>query len=111
MKERLNQFRQEVKNNICKLLVQLYVNEYHEMPNWEEEEEIVLNEKQVGYAKVYINCDNWGLEEECIFEYRVTLDNNLFFKYGSYDCPNELEWKEFSTDDLVNIYEVINNKI
>lgn len=107
MKERLNQFRQEIKNNICKLLVQLYVSKYHEMPNWEEEE-IVLNTNDVGCAKIYLYFDNYGIEEDSILEYRVTLDNNLFFVYG--DNQEEIVWNEISTDDLVNIYEVINNK-
>lgn len=109
MKEKLNQFRQEIKNNICKLLVQLYVNKYHEMPNWEEEEEIVLNTKDAGCAKIYLYFDNYGIEEDSILEYKVTLDNNLFFVSGN-NC-DEIEWSELSTDDLVNIYEVINNKI
>lgn len=109
MKERLNQFRQEVKNNICKLLVQLYVNKYHEMPNWEEEEEIVLNTNDTGCAKIYLYFDNYGIEEDSVLEYKVTLDNNLFFVSGN-NC-DEIEWSELSTDDLVNIYEVINKKI
>jgi hypothetical protein len=109
MRERLNQFRQEIKNNICNLLVQLYVSKYHEMPNWEEEEEIVLNTNDVGCAKIYLYFDNYGIEEDSVLEYRVTLDNNLFFVSGN-NC-DEIEWSELSTDDLVNIYEVINNKI
>ena len=109
MRERLNQFRQEIKNNICKLLVQLYVNKYHEMPNWEEEEEIALEAKDAGRSIIHIYCDNYGIEEDSILEYRVTLDNNLFFVYGDY--KEEIVWNEISTDDLINIYEVINNKI
>lgn len=109
MKERLNQFRQELKNNICKLLVQSYINKYHEMPNWEEEEEIVVDAKDAGHSIINICCDNYGIEQDSILEYRVTLDNNLFFVYG--DCQEEIVWNEISTDDLVNIYEVINNKI
>lgn len=109
MREKLNQFRQEIKNNICKLLVQLYVNKYHEMPNWEEEEEIVLNTNDAGCSKIYLYFDNYGIEEDSVLEYKVTLDNNLFFVSGN-NC-DEIEWSELSTDDLVNIYEVINNKI
>ena len=110
MKKQLNDFRQKVKNNICTLLVKLYVEEHHEMPNWEEEEEIVLDEKQAGYSSAYINSEGWGLEENSINKYKVTLDNNLFFVYGAYDYPQEICWDEISTDDLVNIYETINKQ-
>lgn len=106
MREKLNQFRQEVKNNICNLLVQLYINKYHEMPNWEEEEEIVLESKDAGCPLIHIYCDNYGIEEDSIIEYRVTLDNNLFFVCN--ENQEEFVWNEFLTDDLVNIYEVIN---
>jgi hypothetical protein len=108
MKKQLNEFREKVKNEICRLLVQLYVNKYHEMPNWEEEAEIVVEAKDAGRSVIHIYCDNYGIEEDSILEYRVTLDNNLFFVYG--DCQEEIVWNEISTDDLINIYEVINNK-
>lgn len=112
IKTKLNDFRHNVKEEICRLLKDLYLelNDVH--PNFEEDEEYVLDRDEFAEDEFFVNvvisnnCDGHSYSElqevhRCI----VTLDDNLFFICGEYE--NETAWDEFSTDELVEIYEFI----
>ena len=112
IKTKLNDFRYNVKEEICLLLKDFYLELHINHPNFEEGEEYVLERYNFAEDKLFVNVAVWNTYDEysynelqevhrCI----VTLDNNLFFICGEYE--NETEWNEFSTDELVEIYEFI----
>lgn len=107
-KEQLKNFRFNIKEQIAHVIVDLYKrNNNGILPDWEEGEEIVVTEDEVGTLRtdvvVFDSHDNYReIEQQPIIKYIVTLDYNVFFVCGE-DCENELEWSEISTDDLVGI--------
>lgn len=111
-KKELDDFRCKVKEEICRLLKEVYLELNDDHPNFENGEEYVLEEYDVADDNLFINVVVWDTYDEYSYnelqevqKYIVTLDNNLFFISG--DCENETEWSEISTDELVAIYEFI----
>lgn len=110
---KLVDFRTEVKNEIASLITNIFIKQYGELPNWEEEQEIVVTDDKLPTFRVMVNVgdnyssDNYIVEKWVINEYRVTLDNNLFFRCG--DNNDEFNYDEISTDELVEIYNLIKN--
>ena len=51
--------------------------------------------------------DNYTVEKWAINEYRVSLDENLFFRCG--DNDDEFHFSEITTEELVEIYNIIKN--
>ncbi len=111
-KKKLNDFRHDVKEEICRLLKDFYLEQNIDHPNFEEGEEYVLERDEFAEDDFFVNvvirntCDGQSYGElqevhRCI----VTLDNNLFFDCGDFEV--ETAWDEFSTDELVEIYEFI----
>lgn len=107
-KEELKNFRFNIKERIANTLVDLYKsNNNGLLPNWENEEEVVVTEDEVGTLKIDVcvmdSHDYYReVEEQVIVKYIVTLDYNLFFVCGENE-ENEIEWQDISTDDLVGI--------
>ena len=107
-KEELKNFRFNIKERIANTLVDLYKSNNNDLlPNWENEEEVVVTEDEVGTLKIDVcvmdSHDYYReVEEQVIVKYIVTLDYNLFFVCGENE-ENEIEWQEISTDDLVGI--------
>ena len=84
------------------------------LPNWEDEEDLVVMDYEVSRHKISIGVevdntydDTICIEKLTIDRYIVTLDYNLFFDFGD----EEMEWSEISTDELVGILDIINSKL
>lgn len=116
IKTTLNDFRCKVKEEICRLLKDFYLEMNDDHPNFEEGEEYVLERYNFAEDKLFVNVTIWNTYDEysynepqevqkCI----VTLDDNLYFICG--EVENEVCWDEFSTDELVEIYEFISKNI
>lgn len=113
IKKELDDFRCKVKEEICRLLREVYLELNDDHPNFENDEEYVLENYDVADDDdLFISVVVWDTYNEYsnnelqeVQKYIVTLDNNLFFICG--DAKNEIEWSEISTDELVAIYEFI----
>ena len=108
---KLVDFRTDVKNEIASLITNIFIKQYGELPNQEEEQEIVVTDDNLPTLRVMVNVgdiyssDNFTVEKWAINEYVVTLDNNLFFRCG--DNNDEFNYDEISTDELVLLYSLI----
>ena len=107
--QQLADFKEMVKNEISSLLENIYINQYGQQPNWKEGEEIVLSDDIFPTFRVAIaigdSSDNYTVEKWAINEYRVSLDENLFFRCG--DDNDEFHFSDITTDELVDIYNLI----
>ena len=85
MRTRLNQLLSDTKNEIVRLLVEIYKhNNNGLLPNWEDDEEIEISNNDIDNLTFYIDVDyedvNCVLKEEVpITKIIITLDENLFF--------------------------------
>ena len=116
IKTQLNDFRYKVKEEICRLLKDFYLELNDNHPNFEEGEEYVLERYNFAEDELFVNVAVWNTYDEYSYNEQqevhrciVTLDNNLYFICGEYE--NETAWDEFSTDELVEIYEFIAKNI
>lgn len=111
--QQLEDFRMAVKNKISDILSNIYINKYEEEPNWSEGEEIILDDSTLPTYRISVevgdthSSDNYTLERWAINEYRVSLDENLFFRCG--DNNEEFHYDEISTDELVAICKLLKN--
>lgn len=109
--QQLTDFRTAVKNEITSLLVNIYINKYGQQPNWQEGEEIVIDDSTLPTYRISVevddtySSDNCTVEKWAVNEYRVSLDENLFFRCG--DNNDEFHYDEISTDELVEIYSLL----
>ena len=100
-------FRQNVKKQICDIATEIYKSDNDGLlPNWEDDEEIVVDGSDADNYKISVNVGNtydnsFTIERQEIEEIHVTLDSNLFFTTGEF--ANEINWSEVSTDELVDI--------
>lgn len=100
-------FREKVKKQICDIATEIYKTDNDGLlPNWENDEEIVVDGSDADNYKISVNVGNtydnsFTIERQEIKEIRVTLDSNLYFTTG--ECENEFCWNEVSTDELVDI--------
>ena len=101
-------FREKVKKQICDIATEIYKSDNDGLlPNWEDDEEIVICGSDVCNYKINVIVGNidyntFTTERQEIEEIRVTLDSNLYFTTG--ECANEINWRDVSTDELVDIY-------
>ena len=109
--QQLADFKEMVKNEITSLLENIYIKQYGQQPNWSEGEDIVLSDDIFPTFRVAIaigdSSDNYTVEKWAINEYRVSLDENLFFRCG--DNDDEFHFSEITTEELVEIYNIIKN--
>ena len=81
-------------------------------PNFEEDEEYVLDIEgftiKVEVANSYLDVEDTIMENRTITEVRVSLDGNIFLV--AYEDDTEIEWKEISTDELVGLANVLENR-
>ena len=109
--QQLADFKEMVKNEITSLLENIYIKQYGQEPNWKEGEEIVLSDDIFPTYHISVtigdanSSDNCTVEKWAINEYRVSLDENLFFRCG--DSNDEFHFNEITTDELVEIYNLI----
>lgn len=116
MRNELNKVLNQTKEHITNYLVNIYKH-YNNglLPNWEEEEEIVLTNEEIGNITIEIETDTFKndynviiveKEKQVIEKFIVTLDYNLLFICDD----NEYSWEEVSTDELIGIFEFIRKK-
>lgn len=113
-REMVNELQSQIKERICNVLVNRY-KELHDgqLPNWENDEDIVLTENEISENKVfYLNVDTYNtyddfkeVERVAINRYFVTLDYNLFFEDEN---ENEIEWTEVNIYDLADLLDGLN---
>ena len=81
-------------------------------PNFEEDEEYVLDVEgltiKVEVDNSYLDVEDTIMENRTITEVRVSLDGNVFLV--AYEDDTEIEWKDISTDELVGLANVLENK-
>ena len=81
-------------------------------PNFEEDEEYVLDIEgftiKVEVDNSYLDVEDTIMENRTITEVRVSLDGNVFLV--AYEDDTEIEWKEISTDELVGLANVLENR-
>lgn len=93
MKTRLNDFRDKVKTGITGCLIAIYLKHNNSvMPNLSKGEDFKVKGNELG-SSIHIN------------QFRVSCDFNLYFEYE--EGAMEFEWTEVSTDELVDICEVL----
>lgn len=104
---KLNQFKASVKEDIIKVIKDIYLKQNNGLhPNFEYDEEYILFLCDLK-REILINVecrntdDSTSIEKWCIYNYIVTLDDNLMFRCG--DDEDEFDWTELSTDELVGI--------
>lgn len=81
-------------------------------PNFEEDEEYVLDIEgltiKVEVDNSYLDVEDTIMENRTITEVRVSLDGNIFLV--AYEDDTEIEWKDISTDELVGLANVLENQ-
>ena len=81
-------------------------------PNFEEDEEYVLDIEgftiKVEVANSYLDVEDTIMENRTITEVHVSLDGNVFLV--GYEDDTEIEWKDISTDELVGLANVLENQ-
>lgn len=110
----VNELQSQIKEQICNVLVNRY-KELHDgqLPNWENDEDIVLTENEISEDKVfYLNVDTYNTYDDfkevdrvAINRYFVTLDYNLYFEDEN---ENEIEWTEVNIYDLADLLDGLN---
>lgn len=115
-REMVFELKAQFKEKICNILVDRY-KELHngELPNWENDEDIVLTENDIDDKDVnylYIEeCntydDYYEVSRYAINRYFVTLDYNLYFEDEN---ENEYDWSEIGIDDLAKLLDYLNEK-
>jgi hypothetical protein len=113
-REMVNELQSQIKEQICNILVNRY-KELHDgqLPNWEDDEDIVLTYNEISEDKVfYLNVDSYNtyddfkeVERITIIRYFVTLDYNLFFEDEN---ENEIEWTEVNIYNLADLLDGLN---
>ena len=113
-RNKVYELQSQFKEQICNILVDRY-KELHngQLPNWENDEDIVLTENEISEDKVfYLNIDSYNtyddfkeVERVAINRYFVTLDYNLFFEDEN---ENEIEWTEANIYDLADLLDGLN---
>lgn len=115
--KRVFELKAQIKEEICNILVDRY-KELHngELPNWEEDEDVYLEEKDIDVEDVnYLHIKEYNTYDEyCevvkmyINSYIVTLDYNLYFRVGDED--EEYDWSEIGIDDLAKLLDYLTEK-
>lgn len=116
MRTELNKVLCQTKEHITNYLVDIYKH-YNNglLPNWENEEEIIVTNDKIGDITIEIETDRFKndnnviiveKEKQIIEKFIVTLDYNLFFICDD----NEYSWEEVSADELIGIFEFIRKK-
>ena len=116
-KEIVFEVRTQIKEQICNILVDRY-KELHngELPNWENDEEIVLTEDEIDENDVnYLHIEEYNTYDEyynvvkyAINRYIVTLDYNLFFEVGDYE--EQYDWEEVYLEELAGLLDYLKEK-
>lgn len=110
----------DIINDAREKLVSFIVFEVHSIylllngqePNFEEDEEYVLDVEgltiKVEVDDSYLDAEETTMENRTITEVRVSLDGNVFLV--GYGDDTEIEWKDISTDELAGLANILENQ-
>ena len=108
----INDARKKLVDFIAFEVRNIYLLLNGQEPNFEEDEEYALNIEgltiKVEVDDSYLDVEETTMENRTITEVRVSLDGNVFLV--AYEDDTEIEWKEISTDELVGLANVLENR-
>lgn len=110
VRNKLNDFRYNVKEQICNMLTDIYKYQHNgQLPNWENDEDIVVEDNEC-HINIMVMEGNTYDEDVCpvwycIDKFIVTLDYNLILISKEDDM--EFEWTELGTDELVRVEDCV----
>lgn len=113
MREKMDDLKFEVKEEIVKTLSRMYLDKGNLLPNWSEDEEIVLDADEFKYKVLidtHFECikDGYVIEQNTIEEFRITCGGDLYLVWG--EGMNEQSWMDSSVEELVGLYEFVTNE-
>ena len=92
----INDARKKLVDFIAFEVRNIYLLLNGQEPNFEEDEEYVLD------------VEDTIMENRTITEVRVSLDGNVFLV--AYEDDTEIEWKDISTDELAGLANILENQ-
>ena len=108
----INDAREKLVNFIVFEVRNIYLLLNGQEPNFEEDEEYVLDIEgltiKVEVDNSYLDVEDTTIENRTITEVHVSLDGNVFLV--AYEDDTEIEWKDISTDELVGLANVLENQ-
>lgn len=108
----INDTRKKLVDFIAFEVRNIYLLLNGQEPNFEEDEEYVVDIEgltiKVEVDNSYLDVEDTIMENRTITEVRVSLDGNVFLV--AYEDDTEIEWKDISTDELVGLANVLENK-
>ncbi len=108
----INDARKKLVDFIAFEVRNIYLLLNGQEPNFEEDEEYVLDIEgltiKVEVDDSYLDVEETTMENRTITEIRVSLDGNVFLV--AYEDDTEIEWKEISTDELAGLANVLENR-
>ena len=108
----INDARKKLVDFIAFEVRNIYLLLNGQEPNFEEDEEYVLDVEgltiKVEVDDSYLDVEETTMENRTITEVRVSLDGNVFLV--GYGDDTEIEWKDISTDELVGLANVLENQ-
>lgn len=96
------------KEGIVRLITLIYLKHNGDFPNWEEDEEIVVENTEIGAtSRISVEVSNTFdestyTEKWAIEEYHINVSGDLYFCCN--DTLEEVEWTDVLTEELVAIY-------
>ena len=113
IEEHLQKAREHYKENIVRLVTLIYIHHNGNFPNWEEDEEISVENSEIrSSSRISVEVTNTydestSIEKWLIEEYHINVNGDLFFWCN--DTLEEVEWTNVATDELVAIYTRLYN--
>ena len=108
----INDAREKLVDFIAFEVRNIYLLLNGQEPNFEEDEEYVLDIEgltiKVEVDNSYLDVEDTIMENRTITEVHVSLDGNVFLV--PYEDDTEIEWKDISTDELVGLANVLENQ-
>ena len=108
----INDAREKLVDFIAFEVRSIYLLLNGQEPNFEEDEEYVLDIEgltiKVEVDNSYLDVEDTTIENRTITEVHVSLDGNVFLV--GYEDDTEIEWKDISTDELVGLANVLENQ-
>ena len=105
----INVAREQLKSFIAFEVRNIYLLLNGQEPNFEEDEEYVLDIEgltiKVEVDNSYLDVEDTIMENRSITEIHLTLDGNVFLI--AYEDDTEIEWKDLFTDEIAGLANVL----